>query len=236
MTPDVRSHPDASALVANLATEFLAVLTSVQADGLIPHVALTGGGIADTFHREVARRASESSVDWAQVEWWWGDERFVRRDSGDRNAMQARRALLDQVDVDPARVHEMEAAGDLSLVAAAHAYTAQLRAHSWVKFDVVLLGIGPDGHVASLFPEHAALDCEDLTVAVPDSPKPPAERVSLTLGTLNRADRTWILASGESKGPAVAALVSSTGSVRDTPARGVHGRLETVLWTDVALP
>ena len=107
--PIVRRHDDADVLVGDVASALLDRLESAQARGEVPHIGLTGGTIADALHRELARRAPDSSVDWSRVVVWWGDERFVPADSPDRNARQAREALLDQVPVDPANVHEVPA-------------------------------------------------------------------------------------------------------------------------------
>ena len=118
-----------------------------------------------------------SSVDWKRVDFWWGDERYVPADSGDRNDRSVGLDLLDVVVVDPARVHAMPAADE------AHGTWRRplRRTRSWCaatagQFDLVLLGIGPDGHVASLFPGFPQLDVDDR-IAVP-SPARPSRRPS----------------------------------------------------------
>ncbi len=117
--------------------------------------------------------------------------------------------------------------------AGAASYAATMREHGAGQLDVLMLGIGPDGHVASLFPGQATLDVDDaMTVGVLGSPKPPPERISLTFAALNRAESVWFLASGEGKAAAVAATLADEGSVHDTPARGVTGRDETVWFLD----
>jgi len=169
-------------------------------------------------------------VNWSRVEVWWGDERFLERDSDERNAVQARRALLDHVPVDPARVHEIASRDDVPDVeAAATAYAEELAASGPARFDVVMLGLGPDGHVASLFPGHDEVH-RSGTSAVPvhGSPKPPPERVSLTFERLNAADAVWVIVSGESKAAALAAALEP-GDLGECPARGVRARGET-LW------
>ena len=108
--------------------------------------------------------------------------------------------------------------------AAAAAYSATMREDGAGEFDVVMLGLGPDGHVASLFPGHPALDVDDrIAVGVTNSPKPPPERVSLTYGALNRARSVWFLVSGEQKAPAVAAALAPEGDLHEIPARGATG-------------
>ncbi|WP_110183350.1 6-phosphogluconolactonase [Nocardioides solisilvae] len=225
---------DAAMLAGEVASRLLARIEELQADGRDPHLVLTGGGIADLVHREVARR-TDTGVDWARVHVWWGDERFVAAGSDERNARQASTALLDHVPVDPARVHVVPSADDVAdAEAAASAYADELRDHGPEVFDLVMLGLGPDGHVASLFPGRPALRVTGVeTVAVHDSPKPPPDRVSLTFEALNRAEAVWFLVDGDAKAAAVAAA-RTPGPLEECPARGVHGRRETLWLLDEA--
>ena len=119
----------------------------------------------------------------------------------------------------------MPSTDDLADVdAGAAAYAATMREDGSGEFEVVMLGVGPDGHVASLFPGHPALDVDDrIAVGVTDSPKPPPERVSLTYAALNRARSVWLLVSGEEKAEAVAAALGRRGRRPRVPARGVAG-------------
>ncbi len=234
-SPRVERRADAEALVGDLAAALLERLGAAQARGEVPQVGLTGGTIADALHRELARRAPESSLDWSRVVFWWGDERFVPADSPDRNARQAREALLDHVAVAPAHVHEVPASDEVATAEdAADAYSALLREQGAGFFEVLMLGIGPDGHCASLFPGHPALGATDaIAVAVHDSPKPPPDRVTLTFEAMQRCRAVWFIASGEGKADAVARALADDGSVEQTPARGVRGD-ETVWWLDEA--
>jgi 6-phosphogluconolactonase len=233
--PEVRRHVDADMLVGDVASALLDRLEAAQARGEVPQIGLTGGSIAEALHRELARRAPDSSVDWSRVVFWWGDERFVPAGSPDRNARQAREALLDHVPVDPANVHEVPASDEVTTAEdAAEAYSAALREHGAGFFEVLMLGIGPDGHVASLFPGHPALAARDaIAIAVHDSPKPPPDRVSLTFEAMERCRAVWFIASGDGKAEAVARALATDGSVTETPARGVRGE-ETVWWLDEA--
>ena len=233
--PLVEVHEDAAALASAVAGELLTRLDSAQRAGRVPHIALTGGSIAEAVHREVARLSPAAGVDWAQVVVWWGDERFVEPGSPDRNAGQARAAFLDAVGADPTRVHEMPSTADAGSVdAGATAYEQALRKHGAGEFEVVMLGVGPDGHVASLFPGHPALDVDDrIAVGVTDSPKPPPERITLTFPALNRTRAAWFLVSGDAKSDAVASALGGADR-HETPAAGVSGSHETTWWLDRA--
>lgn len=237
--PRIEIHPDPASLATAVAGALLGRLSRMERAAHQPQVGLTGGTIAHRVHEEIARHHSGAvadvrPVDWSQVTVWWGDERFVDADSDDRNAVQARRAFLDEVG--PGSVHEIPAADEVDdIEAAADAYAETLRAHGAGAFDILMLGLGPDGHVASLFPGAPALDVDDRpTVGVPDSPKPPPERVSLTFPALNRAHSVWFLAAGAEKADAVARALAAEGSVHETPARGVSGLEETIWFLDSA--
>ena len=157
-----------------MAGELLTRLADAQAAGTTPQIGLTGGTIAEAVHREVARLSEGSEVDWSQVVVWWGDERFVAPDSPDRNAGLARAEFLSVVGADPAHVHEMPSTADAADVAAgAAAYADEVRSFGSGEFDILMLGVGPDGHIASLFPGHPQLDVSDqIAVGVTDSPSP----------------------------------------------------------------
>ena len=232
-SPRIEVHDDAPALASAVAGALVSRLAAAQAAGRDPHV-----GPHRRHHRR--RRPSRagaggfggSGIDWSRVDFWWGDERFVPRDSPDRNAGAARAAFLDPVGVDPARVHEIGSSDDFATVAdAAQAYGREIRTHGSGAFEVVMLGVGPDGHVASLFPGHPALEVDDeIAVPVTDSPKPPPERVSLTFPALNRTRATWLVVSGAEKADAVARALAGG----DVPAARVGGTEETVWFLDRA--
>ena len=185
------------------------------------------------MHREVARLSPASAVDWSRVVVWWGDERFVAPDDPERNAGQARAAFLDAVGADPASVHEMPSTASATDVdEAAASYAELVRRHGAGAFEVLMLGVGPDGHVASLFPGHPALDARDaIAVGVRDSPKLPPERVTLTFEALNHARAVWFLVSGDEKAEAVASALGGA-DVHATPAAGVTGEDETIWFLD----
>lgn len=236
MTAEARVSAGPDELAEAVAAALIERLAEVQAEGRVPSVALTGGSIAERIHRAVATSIDGLDVDWSEVDFYFGDERYVDSWSEERNALAARRDLLDLVDVDPARVHEMPARDSgLTLDEAAEAYADTVRSHGTGAFDVVMLGVGPDGHVASLFPGHPALDVDDrIAVAVTGSPKPPPERISLTYPALNRTRAVWFVVSGDGKAKAVAKARQPGADLHDVPAAGVVGSQETIWWLDQA--
>jgi 6-phosphogluconolactonase len=231
--PEILVHASPEALAAAVAGRLVVKLAAVQAAGRVPSVGLTGGSIAVRIHEAVVTAsAGHEDVDWGSVDVWWGDERFVPADDAQRNAKQAHDALLAHVGVSPARIHEMPASDGPhgSVDEAAQAYGDEVRSHGTGGFDVLMLGVGPDGHVASLFPGSPQLDADDtVAVGVHDSPKPPPERISLTFGALNRASEVWFVVAGADKAEAVGRALTDGADRHDVPAAGVRGQ-ETTLW------
>ena len=242
-TPEILVHPDAELLAKAVAARLVTRLVDAVAATGHAHLVLTGGGIGTAVLAELAAAPARDAVDWRQVDFWWGDERFVPAGNPDRNETGARSALLDRINLDPARVHPMPGPdgpdGDDPEAAAARyagwlAAAARPEDHGPVpSFDVLILGIGPEGHVASLFPGMPAVYDNRPVVAVRGSPKPPPVRISLTFPSIQAAREVWILASGEEKAGAVALALSGSGPVQ-LPAAGARGRQRTLFLLDEA--
>lgn len=236
--PAVLVHHTPDELAQAVCGRLITSLVDVQSTGRVPHWVLTGGTIADKIHAAVAASPARGAVDWSRVELWWGDERFLPDGDPDRNETQARKALLDELPLDPHRVHPMAASDavddDPDRAASEYAETLRRAArpedHAQVPtFDVLMLGVGPDGHIASLFPERPALyETERTAVAVRNSPKPPPTRVTLTMPVLQRAREVWFVVSGEEKSHAAHLALSGAGQVQ-IPAAGPKG-LQRTLW------
>jgi 6-phosphogluconolactonase len=233
--PTVVTHDDREVLAHAVAARLIVKLIDAQAAHGEASVVLTGGRVAAAVYRAVAELPARDAVDWARVDVWWGDERFLPAGDPDRNETQARAALLDAVPLDPARVHPMPAADGPDgpdPTAAAARYAAELakaaESGTLPRFDVLMLGVGEDGHVASVFPGHP-IDRPDQPVsAVRDSPKPPPVRITLTLPTINTAEEVWLVATGADKAQAVGVALAGTGPGR-LPAAEVRGVTRT-LW------
>jgi 6-phosphogluconolactonase len=239
--PEVIVHRDAPLLAKAVAARLVIRLVDAVAARGTASVVLTGGGIGTAVLTELAAAPARDAVDWRQVGIWWGDERFLPSGDKERNETGARAALLDHVDINQARVHPMPPSdgpdGDDPEAAAAR-YATWLREATRPEgrgvvpsFDVLLLGIGPEGHIASLFPGMPALHDDRSVVAVHGAPKPPPTRLTMTLTSINAAREIWILAAGQEKASAVALALSDAGPMQ-VPAAGARGRQRTLFLLD----
>jgi len=227
--------PESQTLVAAAARRLAdTIQTAVAARGQAL-VVLTGGGNGIGLLRSLDTQGRQ--IDWSKVHLFWGDERYVPEDDDERNDRQARAALLDHIDIPSSHVHAMPASdGEFGndLAAAALAYEQLLAANAEPgqrvpNFDVHLLGMGPEGHINSLFPDTpAVLETTRMVVPVENSPKPPPQRITLTLPAVQRSREVWLMVSGASKADAVAAAIGGAPPV-SVPAAGAVG-LETTLW------
>lgn len=234
----VEANPQA--LADRVADRFLARIRARTRNGRIAHVALTGGSMGAAVLSAVRAHPRAGEIDWSLVHFWWGDERFVPRGDADRNALQSRNALLDHLPVPPENVHEIAASDSgLTLDEAAAAYAAELARFGsdeqpWPSFAVCFLGVGPDGHIASLFPDRAEVtEAEEAVLPVRDSPKPPPERVTLTRPVINASKRVWMVLTGADKASALG-LALAGASYTSVPVAGAKGRRRTVFFVDEA--
>lgn len=238
MSPEARVviHADPKVLAEAAAARLAVHLVDAQAERGEAGLVLTGGRTAAAIYRALRVSPARDAVDWSRVDIWWGDDRFVPATDPERNDRQAREALLDALPLDPARVHPMPAADgpdgpDPEAAAARYAdelATAAPGTALLPHFDLILLGVGEDGHVASVFPEHPSAYETRAVAAVRGSPKPPPMRITLTLPAINTAQEVWLIASGAEKSDAVRMAVAGAGPVQ-VPAAGVHG-LDRLLW------
>ncbi|MGC0371002.1 6-phosphogluconolactonase [Microbacterium sp. SLBN-111] len=235
---------DADTLADYVATRFVNRIVKRVAEGKRMHVCLTGGTMGGAVLRSAARDPRIAEIDWSLVHFWFGDERFVARDSDDRNEKQARVAFLDGLDIPAENIHAAASTDDgLDLDAAAIAYADELAQFApsdrsetgpWPAFDICFLGVGPDAHIASLFPDRPEISVTDrATVPVRDSPKPPPERISLTRPVINSSKRVWMVIAGADKAAALG-LALAGASYQSVPAAGAKGRRRTAFFVDVA--
>lgn len=231
-------HPDKPALAGAVAARFIVKTVDILDESGTANVVLTGGTMGSAVLAAIRDSPASASIDWSRVHFWWGDERWLPSGDPERNETQAREALLDHIAVPAENIHPFPADdGELTLDAAAPAYDEELRANAtegreYPRFDIMFLGVGPDGHVASLFPDRAGI--RDKTVGVlpvRNSPKPPSERLTLTLPLINQSDRIWMVLAGADKA-SVLGLAMAGASVIEVPVAGAFGRKRTVFFVD----
>jgi 6-phosphogluconolactonase len=236
-------HPDVESLIAAVAARFLTKLTDLLDEYHDVNVVLTGGTAGGQgVQRAIATSPMRGAIDWSRVHFWWGDERFVPQGDPERNETQAREALLDHIPVPPENIHPFPSSDVVpDIHEAADVYAVELAAHAdpslrltVPRFDITFLGVGPDGHIASLFPEHdVRIDDPRLVIADRSSPKPPPERLSLTLPVINSSQRIWMVLAGAEKASALGLALAGASPI-EVPAAGAQGRRRTVFFVDQA--
>lgn len=232
-------HPDVDALIAAVAARFLTKLTDLLDEYNEVNVVLTGGTVGGGVQAAVAASPMRAAIDWTRVHFWWGDERFVPKADPERNEVQARAALLDALPTPDDHIHAFPASDELPDIAAAAArYAEELQTYAdpalrlpVPRFDVLFLGVGPDGHIASLFPGNDLGSDGVTTISVHNAPKPPPDRLSLTLPAINSAQRIWMVLSGAEKASALG-LALAGASASEVPVAGAMGRRRTVFFVD----
>ncbi len=205
---EVRKAINAADVAKQAAEEIVETLKSVLQSKEEAHVALTGGTVGILTLEVMSKSLDINQIDFSKVHFWWGDERYVSSDSMDRNSKQARDAFLSSIPVPESNIHEFPSTDSgLDLEEARSRFEESLLvafAGEKPGMDLTILGMGPDGHVASLFPgvTHPA----SLVVAVHDSPKPPAQRLSFNMDVINNSAKVLFVVSGIDKAEAVEAV------------------------------
>jgi len=231
---------DPAAVARRVADRFLVRVRARIADGRLAHIALTGGSMGAAVLRAIKDTPAAADIDWSLVHFWWGDERFVPAADPERNAGQAREALLHAISIPEENIHEIAASDSgMTLDEATRAYAEELASYGtdenpWPSFAVCFLGVGPDAHIASLFPDRDEILATDAaTLSVRNSPKPPAERVTLTRPVINASKRVWLVLTGADKASALG-LALAGANYASVPAAGAKGRKRTVFFVDEA--
>ncbi|MHC9548571.1 6-phosphogluconolactonase [Corynebacterium diphtheriae] len=223
---------DLDAVIQEAHRRFLQVIDDVVSNGGVhgdgvARIVLTGGGAGIGLLKEL----SHSSIDWSKIHGFFGDERNVPVTHPDSNEGQAREVLLNRIAIPSSNIHGFHLNGG-EMSTPASAYSECINKYAPRGFDLHLLGMGGEGHINSLFPDSSAIK-EDvhLVSVVTDSPKPPAQRVSLTLPAVNSSARVWLLVAGAEKAEAAQHVVAASPADQ-WPAAGVHGTKETLLILD----
>ena len=220
---DLTLYADAAELSEEVTVQILAAIEKNLKIKNQFHLVLTGGTLGVHISESLVKEFNSDSGAFKGLHIWWSDERFVESDSVERNSF----ALHETVTNSNIVIHEVlasDVAQDIDEAVADYALALEN-----VDIDLNILGLGPDGHVASLFPGRADIDDQRRVFAITDSPKPPAERVSFTMSMINSAQEVWIVASGESKAEAVTKIIEGDLSI---PASYVRGHSHTRLIVD----
>ena len=200
---DISIYADESELAKTAVLDALSLINAKLQDKGECHIALTGGTLGNLISTKLAEHLNRG--EWEGLHIWWSDERFVPFNSTDRNDLHFVNSIKELSKV---KVHRAPIEGDVNH--AAELFNEEIEK---VDFDLMILGMGPDGHVASLFPNQIHDDEKRAVFAVTDSPKPPKERITLSLRKINGSNEIWLVASGEAKSEAIASLIEEDQSL-----------------------
>lgn len=231
MKPDLRVYADLADMSRRAAETVVDTINdAIQAVGTCS-IVLAGGNTPRTLYRLLASEF-RPQIPWANVQVFWGDERYVPPEDSRSNYRMAREALLDHVPCPPANIHPMPTHFP-SADAAAREYERTLRnrfVEEWPRFDMVLLGLGDDGHTASLFPGSLALAERTRWVVAAQAPVEPRVRLTLTLPALTRARAVFVVVAGATKAEALQHVLEGAGDLIKYPAAGVRLAKGSVIW------
>lgn len=234
---EVFVYPDHDTLAAAIGARLITAVSDAQQARGRAHLSLTGGRGGTSALAAVLASPACGAIDWSKVDFWWSDERFLPAGDPERNETGAREALLDHIDALPESIHVMPRSGEQygdDVDAAAAGYAAELAAAfgpAGVLFDVSLLGIGEDAHVASLFPGRDEQFSNLTCLAVRNSPKPPPTRCTFNMATIQASREVWLIASGAGKADAIKKATSDLAPI-DAPAGAARGTLRSLVLCD----
>ena len=217
---DLTLYADAAELLQEVTSQLIEVIeTGLRINGVF-HLALTGGTLGSDLTRALVANWNAHPEMYQGLHIWWSDERFVKRFSTEQNSSPA----LGSITSENVAIHMLRASDEVENIdLAVEDYLAQL---GETFMDLTILGLGPDGHIASLFPGAAHIDRLEKVIAITDSPKPPAVRATFTLSMINTSTLVWIIAAGASKADAVTKIIEGDLSIPASYVRAAdHTRL-----------
>ncbi|GER82047.1 6-phosphogluconolactonase [Thermogemmatispora aurantia] len=233
MQQRIAIYPDSE----SLSQEAARLVIRLAQEAIVTHgrftLALAGGSTPRKLYSLLASDPYRGQIDWTRVDIFWSDERCVPPDHPESNYRMAYEVMLSKLPIPAANIHRMPAE-QADRQAAAESYAAELRRVFGTAgvpvFDLIQLGMGPEGHTASLFPHQAALHERERLVLAVSVPKPPPERLTFTPPILQAARHILFLVTGSDKAEAVRAVLEDQGSPDDYPARLVHAAAGEVAW------
>ena len=245
MIREILKFADGNSVAVAAADQFVETVGLLLKGKHEVHINVTGGTLGILSLKKIAEHPACESLDWGSIHVWWGDDRFVPFGHADSNAQRASDALLDSLlMLDEAKVHRFPSYDpdspvsiDEQLDAAAATFTAEVAKYipagqTMPYFDISFVGMGPDGHVLSLFPGHEQPAAGVTVIAEHNSPKPPPHRLSFTYEAINNSGEIWFVVGGTDKAEAVSVAFSNAPS--RLPVGRVHGLNKTIWLLDDA--
>ena len=234
MTAAIKIFANTQALAQAVALELQKEAAGAKGQGRLLHLVLAGGGTPKAIYQYLLRPELRDSIAWEVVHFYFGDERCVVPDHQDSNYKMARDALLGPLAIAEQKIHRMR--GENDPVAEASRYAGEIRASlntpagELPRFDWILLGLGTDGHTASIFPGVNLEEESSGICAISRHPQSGQERVTLTMDVLNRAKRVGFIATGKEKAPIVAEILNPSPNSQNYPAAHVRPNQGTLEW------
>jgi 6-phosphogluconolactonase len=224
-------HPDKESLSRSVAEAIVALIDQTCKTRPYFSMALAGGSTPRLLYSLLAADYA-SSIPWDRVKLYWGDERYVPHTDEKSNYRMAKEALLDHVPIPPDQIFPIPT-HITNPKEAANSYASQMKrtlSDSDGRLDLVLLGMGDDGHTASLFPGSPALEADQVSVVAAPAPVEPHQRITLTFPSINEARAVYFMVSGKGKAPALRCAFKKTSQITDCPSGRVAPRNGSLVW------
>lgn len=233
MYPGLHIHASSAALFEGVTRRIIEIGNEALAARGEFHLALAGGATPRTLYRCLATPPMQQRLDWSRVHLWFGDERCVPPDDAQSNYRMVRESLMERLPLPPGQIHRME--GERAPQEAAQRYTDAMtilprNGGSVPIFDLILLGLGPDGHIASLFPNTSALQTLDRPVTALHVPQLESWRLTLTLPVLNCARHLLVMVSGAKKADVIRHIFCAPRSAELLPVQLLKPEPEALEW------
>ena len=231
--PEIKIFDTPELLVVGIYNQFRGLFSSEPQRARAMHIALAGGSTPRAFYEFLSVRPSDE-IDWRQIHLWWGDERCVPPDHAESNYRMVKEALLDHIRISPEQIHRMQ--GEAIPQTEMIRYAKEIRSNLPLSqsglpvFDMILLGMGEDGHTASIFPGSELRDDTDAWCAVVQHPQSGQKRVTLTLPVLNQARQIVFMISGSAKSGMVSEILNHPEQSKKYPAAKVLPQNGILTW------
>mgnify|MGYP006305374571 CR=1 FL=1 len=232
MTPKINVFESADALVSDFSTFFFRKANKRIQENKTFTVALSGGSTPNTFYKHIADNY-KNATEWNHIHFFWGDERMVPASEEQSNFGTARRIFLDTIDINPENIHPIRGEADVDNEAARYSCEITSYVHesgSLPSFDLIILGLGDDGHTASVFPNQMDLMYSNRVCEIAEHPKTGQQRITLSGKTINNARNIVFLVTGENKADIVHSVVNKSNNYNKFPAAHIEPDSGKIYW------